>query len=116
MKHQLIVEEGFWVLDSSPCLPAVFKKLMLDLYDVLAFVSEQELNMNNMKQIQSNGRLDEKYCEKCFTDFFAKWFRGKLWATAKKRGLVIVLLVIYKWDGSMYDMMFYDDDADNLPN
>ena len=49
IQHQLIVEEGFWVLDSSPCLPAVFKKLMLDLYDVLAFVSEQELNMNNMK-------------------------------------------------------------------
>ena len=42
--------------------------------------------------------------------------RGKLWATAKKWGLVIVLPVIYNWDGSMYDMMFYDDDADNLPN
>ena len=88
----------FWVKDSSLHLPAVSKKHMLGFYDPMAFVSEGVWDVGHNPSLM------------------ASWWRKKTLAVEKKRNLVVVLSVRYKWGGKAYDVMFYDEDAVDLPS
>mmetsp|Transcript_33552 Transcript_33552/g.70547 ORF Transcript_33552/g.70547 Transcript_33552/m.70547 type:complete len:473 (+) Transcript_33552:789-2207(+) len=120
----------FWVVDSSLRLPAVSKKHMLGFYDALGFVSEEEWSM--MDDDVPFGTTDEKECDDdnnsgggggcaTVTRTLSKWWKTLRWmapprVVEKKRDLVVVLTVRYEWDGRMYDVMFRDEEAVDLPS
>lgn len=93
----------FWVMDSSLHLPAESKKHMLGFYDLLSYVSEDEW------------LVERTQSSTIFT--LGKWWK-KPWRRQieKRKDLVVVLSVRYKWDGKIYDAIYHDDEAVDLPS
>ncbi|KAL7531334.1 hypothetical protein ACHAXR_006594 [Thalassiosira sp. AJA248-18] len=106
----------FWVSDSSLNLPAVSKKHMLGFYDILSYVSKDDWTMHQTPLNKQGGGEGKNRSNNSFTFSLAKWWKGKMRADEEDRKLVVVLSVRYKWDDKLYDMMFYDDEAVDLPS
>ena len=107
MSHTMNVttQLQFWVVNSSLHLPAVSKKHMLGFYDLLAYVSEDEWEIQ--QTIQKGNTRNSLFC----------WWKEKLTATKqKRRDLVVVLTIQYKWNNKLYQVMYHDDEAVDLPS
>ena len=97
----------FWVTNSSLHLPAVSKKHMLGFFDLLAFVSEDEWEIQPTNQKEGNTRIHA----------FQEWWKEKLVGTKqKRRDLSVVLSIQYKWNNKLYQVMYHDDEAVDLPS
>jgi len=97
----------FWVINSSLHLPAVSKKHMLGFFDLLAFVSDDEWEMQPTNQKEGNTRIHS----------FQEWWKEMLVGTKqKRRDLVVVLSIQYKWNNKLYQVMYHDNEAVDLPS
>ena len=99
----------FWVVDSSLHLPAISKKHMLGFYDPIKFVGEDEWMISD--EVEDSDKRDYS-----FGQSIRKWWDHKLWESKKTRDLVVVLSIRYKLDEVMYEVMFNDDEAVELPS
>jgi len=97
----------FWVTDSSLHLPQQSKRHMLGFYDVSAFISEDEWTIQQLTECITPSTYYSRVLE---------WYKETIWYRSKKtRDLIVVLSIRYKWRNKMYDVMFYDDEAVDLP-
>jgi len=109
------VQLQFWVTDSSLHLPAISKKFMLGFYDVLACVGKEEWVTH---QAQFNNEDKEVRSKGSYTYFLSLLQFWKSWTsqTKQKRDLAAVLSVRYKFGDTMYDVVFQDAEAADLPS
>jgi hypothetical protein len=97
----------FWITDSSLHLPHQSKRHMLGFYDVSAFISEDEWTITQPSQCITHSAFGRVF----------EWCKEKLRFKSKKsRDLMVVLSIRYKWRDKMYDVMFNDDEAVDLPS
>jgi len=96
----------FWVTNSSLHLPAVSKKHMLGFYDLLAFVSDDEWEIQHTIQKESNTR----------NSLFGWWKEELVGTKQNRRDLAVVLSIQYKWNNKLYQVMYHDDEAVDLPS
>jgi len=94
----------FWVTNSSLHLPLISKKHMLGFYDLLAFVSEDEWEIKQTNQGNTRNSL------------FKRWKETLVGTKQKKRDLRVVLSIQYKWNNKLYQVMYHDDEAVDLPS
>lgn len=74
---------------------------MLGFYNLLAFVSDDEWEMQQTNQKDST----------------SSWWKEKLVGTKqKRRDLVVVLSIQYKLDNKLYQVMFNDNESVDLPS
>jgi hypothetical protein len=97
----------FWVTDSSLHLPQQSKRHMLGFYDVSAFISEDDWTVPQPSQCITHSAFGRVF----------EWCKEKLRFKSKKsRDIIVVLSIRYKWRDKMYDVMFNDDEAVDLPS
>lgn len=97
----------FWVTDSSLHLPQQSKRHMLGFFDVSAFISEDEWTIQQPTECITPSTYSR----------VLEWYKEKIWCKSKKtRDLIVVLSIRYKWRNKMYDVMFDDDEAVDLPS
>lgn len=96
----------FWVTNSSLHLPAVSKKHMLGFYDLVAFVSDDEWEVQPTTNQKGNRR----------NRLFGSWKEKLMGTKQKRRDLRVVLSIQYKWSNKLYQVMYHDDEAVDLPS
>jgi hypothetical protein len=80
---------------------------MLGFYDVSAFISEDAWTIQQPTECITPSTYSR----------VLEWYKEKIWFKSKKtRDLIVVLSIRYKWHDRMYDVMFYDDEAVDLPS
>lgn len=110
----------FWVANSALQLPALSKKHLLGFYDVMAYVGEDgwvavkddddraEFNqINSIRSVQTG-----------FVQLMKKWWKGTHrfgYKTMKQRDLKVVLSIRFKLEDKLYDVIFDDEQAIELP-
>ena len=105
------VQLQFWVNDGKLRMPATSKKNMLGFYNVLDCINDEEwLSEPPCSSFEQSGILQK----------VSRWYK-QLWdenpdTTYTKRQLRVVLSIRYKWENNLYDVMFYDDEAVQLPS
>jgi len=108
----------FWVTDSSLRLSAISKKHLLGFYDPLAFVTKDEWTVCSVQSSMEKNQRVHRYNHNNFLPSFANWWK-KMWRMSPeetKRDLAVVLSIQYKWNDKLYEVMFHDDEAVDLPS
>ena len=75
----------------------------------MEFVGEDEWRIGD--EVEDSDKRDYS-----FGQSIRKWWDHKLWENKKARDLVVVLSIRYKLDEVMYEVMFHDDEAVELPS
>ena len=107
----------FWVANSTLHLPKLSKKHLLGFYDVLAYIGDdgwveieeddREDTLPHCNTITSASTVFTRLLERCWN-----WF----WCETKgQRDLKVVLSIRYKFENRMYDVLFDDKQAVELP-
>ncbi|KAL7464187.1 hypothetical protein ACHAXS_004529 [Conticribra weissflogii] len=100
----------FWVQDSSVHLPAVSKKHMLGFFDVMSGLKAEDWPRN--KSVTDDN--EETYGMTPALKNLRYSMRSSRFE--EKRELIVVLTVSYKYAGVIFEVMYYDDEAVDLPS
>jgi hypothetical protein len=104
----------FWVNDGSLHMPAVSKKNMLGFYDVLACVRDEDRRLSDSDTSEKTNQQLSFY-QKAFSWFTKQWKESPKLSDIH-RDLRVVLFIQYKWEDKLYEVMFEDDEAVELPS
>ncbi|KAL3779075.1 hypothetical protein HJC23_003393 [Cyclotella cryptica] len=108
----------FWVSNGTLRMPAVSKKHMLGFYNVLDCVSNEDW-ISDRAPLPSNANLNTGASSNVIQKMY-QWCRNQLNGTPKNsetwKDLVAVLSIRYKWEDKLFDAMFYDHEAVELPS
>jgi len=101
----------FWVQDSSVHLPAMSKKHMLGFYDVMMGLKTGDWTRDKPATTDDWEKIN--YLARIVKRWRGSWRSSRL---EDKRKLVVVLTVRYKFAGQIFEVMYYDDQAVDLPS
>jgi hypothetical protein len=108
------VQLQFWVSDGRLHMPAASKKHMLGFYHVLDCLSDEDwdsLTTNEELDLHKELNIVQKFLGMC---------KRQLERPSKQKGglrdLRVILSIRYKWEDMLFDVMFDDDEAVELPS
>jgi hypothetical protein len=112
------IQLQFWVNNGSLHMPAVSKKHMLGFFNILECISENDwISQSCISSQDTNEQAEHKLT---FLQKISRWYK-RLWneppdIARSQRDFQVVLSIRYKFDTRLYDVMFMDNEAVELPS
>ncbi|KAL7478171.1 hypothetical protein ACHAW6_003947, partial [Cyclotella cf. meneghiniana] len=112
------IQLQFWVSNGTLRMPAVSKKHMLGFYNVLDCVSDEDW-ISGRAPLPTDASMDPEECSN-IVQKVCQWSKRQWNGPPPKaetlRDLVAVLSIRYKWEDKLFDVIFYDNEAIELPS
>ena len=112
------IQLQFWVSNGTLRMPAVSKKHMLGFYNVLDCVSDEDW-ISGRAPLPTDASMDPEECSNIVQKVW-QWSKRQWNGPPPKaetlRDLVAVLSIRYKWEDKLFDVIFYDNEAIELPS